>query len=62
MTQAITNFVKHCHICQQNKKPTQKIFGFLQAIPATDLPFEGLSIDTVGRCNYYNSTKKNICI
>lgn len=54
----INNYVKHCHICQINKKKRQKRFGLLQEVPPTDQPFECLSLDTVGGFNYYNSTKK----
>lgn len=58
MTQDISNYVKYCNTCQLNKKPRQKKFGLLQAVPTTDQPFECLSVDTVGGFNYYNSTKK----
>lgn len=54
----ISNYVKHCEICQLNKKSHQKRFGLLQSLPPTTEPFEFLSIDTIGGLNYYNSTKK----
>ncbi|KFM60141.1 Retrotransposable element Tf2 protein type 2, partial [Stegodyphus mimosarum] len=44
----IGNFVKHCHVCQINKKKKTKKFGLMQEVPPTDKPFECLSIDTVG--------------
>ena len=58
MTQDISLYVKHCDVCQKNKSPKQKKFGLLQAMPASDQPFECLSIDSVGGFNYYNSQKK----
>ncbi|GBL72710.1 Pro-Pol polyprotein [Araneus ventricosus] len=58
INQDISVFVKHCDVCQLNKKKRQKRFGLLQTVPPTDRPFEYLSIDTVGGFNYYNSTKK----
>lgn len=54
MIQDITQFAKHCEICQ-NKKPGQKRFGLLQAMPPTDQRSECLSIHTVGGFNSYNS-------
>ncbi|GFX96248.1 hypothetical protein TNCV_2291361 [Trichonephila clavipes] len=54
----ISKFVKHCNVCQLNKRKRQKRFGLLQTVPPTDQPFEYISIDTVGGFNYYNSTKK----
>lgn len=47
----IENFVKHCHVCQVNKKCKQKRFGLLQQVPPTEKPFECLSLDTVGGFN-----------
>ncbi|GBO26401.1 Transposon Tf2-6 polyprotein [Araneus ventricosus] len=58
INQDISVFVKHCDVCQLNKKKRQKRFGLFQTVPPTDRPFEYLSIDTVGGFNYYNSTKK----
>ncbi|GBO17388.1 Transposon Tf2-8 polyprotein [Araneus ventricosus] len=60
INQNISVFVKHCDVCQLNKKKRQKRFGLFQTVPPTDRPFEYLSIDTVGRFNYYNSTKKYV--
>ncbi|GFS65851.1 transposon Tf2-9 polyprotein [Trichonephila clavipes] len=58
----ISKFVKHCNVCQLNKRKRQKRFGLLQTVPPTDQPFEYISVDTlslsVGGFNYYNSTKK----
>ncbi|GBL94051.1 Transposon Ty3-I Gag-Pol polyprotein [Araneus ventricosus] len=53
INQDISVFVKHCDVCQLNKKKRQKRFGLLQTVPPTDRP-----IDTVVGFNYYNSTKK----
>ncbi|GBL53632.1 Transposon Tf2-9 polyprotein, partial [Araneus ventricosus] len=58
ITSDITEFVKHCSVCQLNKKRKQKRFGLLQQVPPTSTPFECISVDTVGGFNYYNSTKK----
>ncbi|GBO27396.1 Transposon Tf2-9 polyprotein [Araneus ventricosus] len=58
ITSDITEFVKHCSVCQLNKKRKQKEFGLLQQVPPTSTPFECISVDTVGGFNYYNSTKK----
>lgn len=58
----ISNYVKHCEICQLNKKSNQKKFGLMQMVPPTDKPFEIISVDTVGGFNYYNSTKKYLHI
>lgn len=61
MTQGITQYVKHCNICQTNKKPKQKNLVFLlKAMPATDQPFECHNIETVYGFNYSNSTKINL--
>ncbi|GFS61133.1 transposon Tf2-9 polyprotein [Trichonephila clavipes] len=54
----ISKCVKHCNVCQLNKKKRQKRFGLLQTVPPTDHPFEYISVDTVGGFKYYNSTKK----
>ncbi|GBN69077.1 Transposon Tf2-6 polyprotein [Araneus ventricosus] len=58
ITSDITEFVKHCSVCQLNKERKQKRFGLLQQVPPTSTPFECISVDTVGGFNYYNSTKK----
>ncbi|GBO38356.1 Transposon Tf2-6 polyprotein [Araneus ventricosus] len=58
ITSDITKFVKHCCVCQLNKNRKQKRFGLLQQVPPTSIPFECISVDTVGGFNYYNSTKK----
>ncbi|GBM53247.1 Transposon Tf2-6 polyprotein [Araneus ventricosus] len=58
ITSDITEFVKHCSVCQLNKKRKQKRFGLLQQVPLTSTPFECISVDTVGCFNYYKSTKK----
>ncbi|GBM21911.1 Transposon Tf2-9 polyprotein [Araneus ventricosus] len=44
INQDISVFVKHCDVCQLNKKKRQKRFGLLQTVPPTDRPFEYLSI------------------
>ena len=54
----IENYVKHCHICQINKKCKQESFGTLQQLMQTDKLFEFLSLDNIDGFNYYNSTKK----
>ncbi|GBO21259.1 Transposon Ty3-G Gag-Pol polyprotein [Araneus ventricosus] len=48
ITSDITEFVKHCSVCQLNKKRKQKRFGLLQQVPPTSTPFECISVDTVG--------------
>lgn len=58
MTQDITKFVKHCEVCQLNKKSNQPKFGLLEALPPAEQPFDIVSLDTVGGFNYYNSAKK----
>ncbi|GFU48285.1 transposable element Tcb2 transposase [Trichonephila clavipes] len=60
ITTDISEFVKHCTVCQVNKKRKQKKFGLLQQIPPTSKPFEFVFVETVGGFNYYNSTKKNL--
>ncbi|GBN06441.1 hypothetical protein AVEN_78134-1 [Araneus ventricosus] len=60
INQDISVFVKHCDVCQLNKKKRQKRFGLLQTVPPSDRPSVYLSIDAVGGFNYYNSTK-NTC-
>ncbi|GFS78883.1 transposon Tf2-11 polyprotein [Trichonephila clavipes] len=64
ITTDISEFVKHCTVCQLNKKRKQKKFELLQQVPPTSKPFEFISVDTlsVGGFNYYNSTKKNLRI
>ena len=62
ITQDVTNFVKHCEVCQLNKKSHQHKYGLLQSLPPTENPFDVLSIDSVGGLSYYNSTKKYLHI
>jgi len=62
INQDISKFVKHCNVCQLNKKPKQKRFGLLQSLPPAENPFDLMSIDTVGGLNYYSSTKKYLHI
>lgn len=62
ITKDVYNSVKHCEVCQINKKSRQKRFGLLQMLPPTNEPFDILAIDTVGGLNYYNSTKKYLHI
>ncbi|GFT00395.1 transposon Tf2-6 polyprotein [Trichonephila clavipes] len=62
ITTDINEFVKHCMVCQLNKKRKQKKFGLLQQVPPTSKPFEFISVDIVGGFNCYNSTKKNLHI
>lgn len=59
----VSNYVKFCEICQLNKKCHQKRFGLLQSLPPAKLPFELMSLDTIGGLGYYHSTKKYLhCI
>ncbi|UYV77306.1 hypothetical protein LAZ67_15000449, partial [Cordylochernes scorpioides] len=58
LIQDISNYVKHCEVCQLNKISHQKKFGLLESLPPAKDPFDLVSIDTVGGLNYYNSTKK----
>ncbi|UYV79893.1 hypothetical protein LAZ67_18000997, partial [Cordylochernes scorpioides] len=58
LIQDISNYVKHCEVCQLNKISHQKKFGLLESLPPANDPFDLVSIDTVGGLNYYNSTKK----
>ncbi|UYV60307.1 hypothetical protein LAZ67_1000791, partial [Cordylochernes scorpioides] len=58
LIQEISNYVKHCEVCQLNKISHQKKFGLLESLPPAKDPFDLVSIDTVGGLNYYNSTKK----
>ncbi|UYV64445.1 hypothetical protein LAZ67_3000729 [Cordylochernes scorpioides] len=58
LIQDISNYVKHCEVCQLNKISHQKKFGLLESLPPAKDPFNLVSIDTVGGLNYYNSTKK----
>lgn len=58
----ISNYVKFCEICQLNKKCHQKKFGLLNALPPAKLPFQLMSIDTIGGLSYYHSTKKYLHI
>ncbi|UYV84218.1 hypothetical protein LAZ67_X001557 [Cordylochernes scorpioides] len=58
LIQDISNYVKHCEVCQLNKISHQKKFGLLESFPPAKDPFDLVSIDTVGGLNYYNSTKK----
>lgn len=53
----VKNYVRHCEVCQLNKKSNQKKFGLLEEMPTSSTPFELLSIDTVGGLGHYNSTK-----
>ncbi|GFV05028.1 hypothetical protein TNCV_222451 [Trichonephila clavipes] len=62
ITTDISEFIKHCMVCQLNKKRKQKKFGLLQQVPPTSKPFEFISANTAGGFNYYNSTKKNLHI
>lgn len=52
MSQDVTQYVKHCDICQRNKISNQKRFGLLQVMPVTNQPFECLPVHTVGDFNY----------
>jgi len=56
----ISNYVKHCEICQINKKSRLKKFGYLDSLPPSEHPFDLVSIDTIGGLSGYNSTKKYI--
>ncbi|GFX05225.1 transposon Tf2-6 polyprotein [Trichonephila clavipes] len=58
ITTDISEFVKHCMVCQLNKKRKRKKVGLLQQVPPTSKPFEFISVGSVGGFNYYNSTKK----
>jgi len=58
--QDISNYVKHCEICQLNKKSKQKKFGLMQSLPPAEDPFDLISIDTIGGLQHYGSTKKYI--
>lgn len=62
ITSDITNFNKHCHTCQLNKKPRQKRYGLLQSMPPVNKPFELIALDSVGGLNHYNSTKKYLTL
>lgn len=53
----VKNYVRHCDVCQLNKKSNQKKFGLLEEMPTSSTPFELLSIDTVGGLGHYNSAK-----
>lgn len=53
----ISNFNKHCDVCQRNKKTKTKKFATLDLIPPADEPFQLISIDTVLGLSKYGSTK-----
>ena len=58
MTTDISNFIKSCPVCQQNKLRREKEIGALSWTgPATE-PLEIISIDTIGGLEGYGSSYK----
>ncbi|UYV67940.1 hypothetical protein LAZ67_5002553 [Cordylochernes scorpioides] len=52
LIQDISNYVKHCEVCQLNKISHQKKFGLLESLPPAKDPFDLVSIDTISPVNY----------
>ncbi|OTF70466.1 hypothetical protein BLA29_000942, partial [Euroglyphus maynei] len=56
----ISNYVKHCEICQKNKRTKLKKFAVLEQLPPAEQPFDLVSIDTILGFGKYGSRKNMI--